>query len=63
MLYPSLPRLAASVVGLNTLLIALTHSLQLLAYIYFTVAAMPYLLKALTSYYILSHKAISLVCD
>ena len=67
MLYPYLPRLAASVILITTLLIALAHSLQLLVYVYYTVyvyvhvhvVTMPHLLEASTSYHILSHKAIS----
>ena len=59
MLYPFPPGLAASVVVLNILLVAPTPSLQQLAYMYFAVATMPYLLEVLTSYHVLSHKAIS----
>ena len=54
----SLPGLAASVIFLTTLLIALTYSIQQLAYICFTVAAMPYLFEVVTFYYVLSCKAI-----
>ena len=59
MLYSSLPGLAASIVILTLLLIAPTYSLLLLVYIYFALAAMPYQLKVLTFYHILSHKVIS----
>ena len=55
---PSLPRLAASVVDFTTLIVALIHSLQLLAYVYFTVATTPHLLEASTCYHILFHKPI-----
>ena len=59
MLYLSHPRLVASVIAITTLLVAFAHSFQLLAYLYFAVVAMPYILEASTSYHILSHKAIS----
>ena len=59
MLCPSPPGLAVSVIILTKLLVAPTHSLQLLAYVCFAVAAIPYLSEFSTSYYILSHKAIS----
>ena len=55
MLCPCLPRLAGSVVVVNTLLVAFARSLQLLVYIYFAVATMPHLSEALTFYHILSH--------
>ena len=58
MLYPSLPRLATSVVVVDILLIALAYSLQLLAYVYFAVAIMLHILEASTFYHILSYKAI-----
>ena len=47
--YFSPPRLAASVIVITMLIIALTRSLQILAYVYFTVATMPHLLEASTS--------------
>ena len=43
MLYPSPPGIAASAIVITILLVALAHSLQLLAYMYFTVAAIPHL--------------------
>ena len=58
-LCPSPLGLAASVVASTMLLIVSTHSLQLLAYMYFAVAAMLYLSEGSTSYYVLSYKAIS----
>ena len=59
MLYPSPPRLAASVVVATILLVIFAHSLQLLVFVCFIVAATPHLLEAATSYHILSYKAIS----
>ena len=58
-LYPSLPRLEDSVTALTTLLVTLAHSIQLLSFVYFVVAAKLHLLEGSTSYHILSHKAIS----
>ena len=55
MLYPSTLRLAASI---TTTLVAPTHSLQLLAYVYFTVVTTIHLLEASTYHHVLSHKAI-----
>ena len=59
MLCLSLPGIVASDIVITTLLITLAYSLLLLTYIYFAVAATPPLLEVLTSYYVLSHKAIS----
>ena len=58
-LYPSPPRLAVSVIVVTMLLIALAHSLQLLAYVYFAVVTILYLSEVLASYHILYHKVIS----
>ena len=44
--------LAASVVVSTMLIIAPTHSLQLLVYVYFVVATMPHLLEASASYHV-----------
>ena len=46
MLCPSLLGLADSVVVPTMFLVAFTHCLQLLAYVYFTVATMLHLLEA-----------------
>ena len=59
MLCLSLLELTASVVASATLLVAATRSLQLLVYVYFLVATMPYLLEVLTSYHILPYMAIA----
>ena len=59
MLYPSPPRLVASVIDVIALLATPAHSLQLLAYMNFAVTEMQHLQEVLTSYHVLSHKAIS----
>ena len=59
MLYPSVPRLAASVVVLAMLLVTLACYLQLLAFVCFAVAAMPYLLEVLNFDHLLSCKVFS----
>ena len=56
--HPFLHGLAISGVFPATSQVAPTHSLQYLAYVYYTVASMPYQLEALISYHILFCKVI-----
>ena len=57
--YLFLPRLAASVVSLTTLIVATKYNLQQLEYVCFALTTMLHLLEVLTSYYALPCKAIS----
>ena len=58
-LYPSPPRLAASVIVFTTSLVAPICGLPQLVYLCFAVATMPHPLEASTYYHVLFHKVIS----